>query len=98
MLDMTATKLLKCITECSEQEAKRLVFMGWPGQSELEAATNGSSSNINSLNRRIDSEGDLLSFDIRNHQAVPMMGNMVEGRPTKAMDALLDEPHSRHLG
>ena len=94
---MTSTSLLKCITECSAQEAKRLVFMGWPGQSELETATNCCSSNDGLIDRRVDSEGDLLSFDIRN-QALPLGNASVEGRPTKAMDALLDEPHSRHLG
>ena len=97
MLDMTSTSLLKYITECSAQEAKRLVFMGWPGQSELEAATTCFSSNDGLTDRRVDSEGDLLSFDIRN-QASPLGNTSLEGRPTKAMDALLDEPHSRHLG
>lgn len=94
MLDLVCTDLLKCITECSSQEAKRLVFMGWPGQSELESATSNNSAN--GMGTRVFSEGDLLSFDIRN-QTLPG-GDTAEIRPTKAMDALMDEPHSRQLG
>ena len=123
MMDMTCTKLLKSVTECGAGEAQRFVFMGWPGQNELEAAASGSNNGIVS---RVASEGDLLSFDIRNRAAtaatvataasatmpppadasVEVVGRAVagglpmpaEGRPTKAVEQLLDEPHSRQLG
>ncbi|WIA44333.1 hypothetical protein OEZ86_007123 [Tetradesmus obliquus] len=38
LLDMHHTRLLSALTLCEDREAARLVFMGWPGQGEVEAA------------------------------------------------------------
>ena len=121
MMDMTCTRLLKSVTECRAGEAQRLVFMGWPGQNELEAASSGGIAGVgdgSGLASRVASEGYLLSFDIRNRattaavaaslpsdatavvsgRALPATAAAAAGRPTKAVDELLDEPHSRQLG
>lgn len=32
IMDMSFTRVLRAITECSPEEVQRLVFLGWPGQ------------------------------------------------------------------
>ena len=102
MLDMGMTRLLRSITECGDAEAQRLVFMGWPGQNELEAAAGGGAHG--GMHSRVASEGDLLSFDIRSNPAggegaaAAAAAAGGTARPCRAVDSLLDEPNSRQLG
>jgi hypothetical protein len=39
LLLLLLLRLLSALSLCEEREAARLVFMGWPGQGEVEAAT-----------------------------------------------------------
>ena len=71
LMDMNCTGLLKAITEC-ESEAQRIIFFGWPGQSEFEkddtfpmlcsvGSINAQEKGLGSV-RRCSSGGDLRNL------------------------------------
>ncbi|GAX73158.1 hypothetical protein CEUSTIGMA_g611.t1 [Chlamydomonas eustigma] len=95
IMDMTCNHLLRSVTECNASEAQRIVFMGWPGQSELEAAA----CSVASSSGRLPTDScDLMCLDANTGRRESATAE--GGRPVKVhADSVIDDQQGgRQLG
>lgn len=62
MLDLTSVHLLQALVMADEREAARLVFLGWPGQNEVDVTPEVSAS---SRGGPLRSAEGLSDFDLQ---------------------------------